>query len=82
MYVATDIEKQLEDKNDFGKLAMHQHYIGKNREDIIAFIENVVLNGNDPMSESRKKFKENYLIPPHGKSVAENIMDVFIKAFC
>lgn len=82
MYVATDFERQLDEKNDFGKLAMNQHYVGRKKEDIIEFIESVVLGGNDPMKEGRVQFKKDYLLPPNGKSVADNIMDVFLKTFC
>ena len=82
MYVATDFEKQVEEKNEFGKIAMRQHYVGKCEEDIVNFIEDVVLAGNDPMKEGRVQFKKDYLLPPNGKTVAENTMDVFLKAFC
>lgn len=82
MYVAQNFEAQLEEKNEFGKLAMKQHYVGKTKEDIRAFIEDVVLAGNDPMKPGRQQFKKDYLLPPNGKTVAENTMEVFLKAFC
>lgn len=82
MYLATDFEKQVEEKNEFGKLAMRQHYVGTCEQDIVRFIEDVVLAGNDPMKDGRVQFKKDYLLPPNGKTVAENTMDVFIKAFC
>lgn len=82
MYVATDFEIQFDEKNDFGKLAMHQHYVGRCEQDIVRFIEDVVLAGNDPMKEGRLQFKRNYLLPPNGKTVAENTMKVFLEAFC
>ena len=82
MYVAKDFEKQLEDKNTFGKFAMRQHYVGCNKEDIVGFIENVVLGEQDYMKSGRIQFKRDFLLPPNGKSVAENIMDVFVKSFC
>lgn len=82
LYVAQNFEEQIAEKNDFGKLAMNLHYVGKCKEDIIDFIENVVVKGNDPMKTQRHKFKQEYLLPPNGKTVAENTMDVFLKAFC
>ena len=51
MYIARNFEELVEDKNDFGKIAMNLHYVGKNKHDIIDFIENVVLNENDTMKE-------------------------------
>ena len=79
MYIAEHFEEQLEEKNSFGKLAMGLHYVGKNRKDIIDFIENVVIGGVDQMSSHRKQFMEEYLIPPGGKTVAENTLAVLIK---
>ena len=81
MYIAKDFEKQVAEKGEFGQLAMRQHYVGKDENDIIRFIEEVVLQGDDPMKESRRRFVEQYLIPPHGKTVTENTMDVLLKAF-
>ena len=82
LYVASNIKEQLKDKNDFGKIAMNLHYVGEGEKDIIDFIDNVVLNGDDPMKPQRQQFKREYLLPPNGKTVAENTMDVFLKAFC
>lgn len=82
MYIANNFEEQVEEKGEFGQLAMRQHYIGKNEQDIINFIENVVLTGNDPMKQGREEFVKQYLLPPNGKTVAENTMDVLLKAFC
>lgn len=82
MYIADNFEQQVAEKGEFGKLAMRQHYVGKCKDDIINFIENVVLKGDDPMKQGREEFYREYLLPPNGKTVAENTMDVFLKAFC
>lgn len=82
MYVADNFEEQVADMAEFGQLAMHQHYVGKCKQDIIDFIENVVLGGNDPMKEGRAEFVQKYLVPPNGKSVVENTMDVLLKDLC
>lgn len=82
MYIATNFEEQLSEKGEFGKLALLQHYVGGGQEDIINFIESVVIKGEDTMKESRKSFYNNYLLPPNGKSVAENTYDIFLKYFC
>ena len=81
MYVADNFEEQVEEMAEFGKLAMWQHYVGKDQKDILDFIENVVLKGDDPMKEGREQFKKDYLLPPNGKTVAQNTMDVFLRAF-
>ena len=82
MFISDDFEKLVAEKGTFGQLAMRQHYVGENQQDIINFIENVVLKGDDPMKEGREQFKKDYLLPPKGKTVAQNTMDVFLKAFC
>lgn len=82
MYIADNFEEQVAEKGEFGQLAMRQHYVGKTEEDIINFIEDVVLAGNDPMKQGREEFVKQYLLPPNGKTVAENTMDVLLKAFC
>ena len=82
MYVANNFEEQVSEKGEFGQLAMRLHYVGKCKEDIIHFIEEVVLKGNDPMKDGREDFYNKYLLPPNGKSVAENTMDVFLNTFC
>lgn len=82
MYIAKNFLEQVEDKNDFGKIAMNLHYVGKEKQDIIDFIENVVLKGDDPLKPKRQQFKQDYLLPPNGKTVAENTMDVLIRELC
>lgn len=82
MYIAEDFEEQVSSKGEFGQLAMRQQYVGRTKQDIIDFIENVVLKGDDPMKKSREQFVKDYLLPPNGKTVAQNTMDVFLKAFC
>ena len=80
MFISTDYNSLLYDKNEFGKLAMNMHYMGKSREDIVTFIENVVLKGNDPMLKQRQDFRDNYLLPPNGKTVTENMLEVLLNS--
>lgn len=71
MYVSEDIDSYKNMLNDFGKEAIDVHYIGKNNDDVISFVENQVIDGIDPMKGLRKSFFLNYLVPSHGMSVAE-----------
>lgn len=66
--------------NAVGKKAFFAHYHGTTREDIKTFIENVVIGGNDTMYDKRNAFYNDILVPPNGKSVAENIISVISKA--
>ena len=60
--------------NEVGLKAFNAHYHGRSREDIISFIEDVVIGGKDTMAEQRHQFYNDILVPPNGKSVAENII--------
>lgn len=73
MFLTHDEESVEQDLCDFGKKCFHLHDIGRNREDIIHFIEEVVLNDKDTKLTERKRFYNEYLIPPYGQSTAINI---------
>lgn len=75
MFLSRDMEEIKKNKNEVGKIALDTHYVGKENDDIIDFIEEVVLNGNDPMKKQREDFFAKYLLPPNGKTVAQNTMD-------
>lgn len=71
MYISQDIEAYKDMLNDFGKKAIDVHYIGKNSDDVISFVEKQLISGIDPMKDQRNLFYQKYLIPFHGISVAE-----------
>lgn len=66
--------------NEVGKKAFAVHYHGTSRQDIINFIENVVIAGDDNLNDRRTEFYNNILVPPNGKSVAENIVNEITEA--
>lgn len=80
MYVIKDKKVYADTLSDFGKLALDAHYFGQNETDIISFIENIILNSNDDMYPIRKKFYDDYLLPPDGKSVTENTLEDLLKS--
>lgn len=80
MYVSQYMDKFIKTLSEFGKKIYELHYIGKTKEDIVNFIEDVVLAGNDVMMDKKKDFVKTYLLPPNGKTVAENTMDDIIKS--
>ena len=61
--------------NEVGKKALRCHYQAISKDKIESFITDVVLNGNDTLKEKRQKFYDDILVPPNGKSVAENIIE-------
>lgn len=72
-----DVQSQF---NEFSKEAYKCHYIGKSEKDIKDFIEMVVIGGEDSYEEKRKSFYDEYLLPPNGITVAENIINDLKKA--
>jgi CDP-glycerol glycerophosphotransferase len=66
-----------DDLNPFGKQAFDLHYKGYCKEDIEQFIVNVI-HGNDEMKQLREDFYKNELIPPHGKTACENIINCIL----
>lgn len=54
-----------ENTNKFAKMALDMHYIGRSKDDIEQFVNNVI-NGVDEMKDSRDKFYQEQLLPPCG----------------
>ncbi len=76
LYLANfDRESQC---NEVGKKAFACHYHGTTKEDVIQFIDEIVLGEKDTMSQVRRTFYDTILVPPHGLTVAENIVNEII----
>lgn len=73
LFTTDNFAQTTNNLNEFGKDAILAHYQGNTAEEIIQFLESTVLNGNDPMKETRTAFREKYLDSPNGKSATENI---------
>lgn len=74
------LEKDLHhaDKlNAFGKKAYELHYKAHCLEDIEQFIQNVIYD-IDPMKLEREEFYRTSLMPPHGKTACENILNAIL----
>ena len=65
--------------NEVGKKAYSCYYIGKSVKDIEAFILRIIDGENDTLADMRKAFYNDVLLPPNGKSVAENMLDEIVK---
>lgn len=62
-FVSDNIEQLKIPHSDFGRAALDQHYILKDKDDVLAFINDVVLGGNDSKKEQRTRFFETVLKP-------------------
>lgn len=72
--------KDLENKQEYSAMAedcLNAYQIGITREEIEAFLQ-MVLRGEDPKADVRQQLRERYLVPPHGQSAAQNIIDCLL----
>lgn len=73
-------DNQLTDRlNEFGKSAMEMHYHATNKQEIINFIEDVVINGKDIMADARSKWVKSNLTPPNSMTASMNVFS-FLKS--
>ena len=80
LYDNPDIDGAKATANETGKAAYDVHYTVTRNDDIKRFIDDVVLAGNDPLKPKREEYYKQYLLPPNGKSVAQNIYDDLVKS--
>ena len=80
MFVTKDIDSIKKELSPLGIRALNLHYIGSSETDIRRFINEVVIEGNDPMSPQRELFYRDSLLPPRGKQVAQNVYDDIIES--
>jgi hypothetical protein len=59
--------------NEYGNTAMSVLYHSHSNEDVINFIENIVLNERDDMKDIRLDFLEKVILPPDGNTASLNI---------
>lgn len=55
--------------------ALKCYHKGLTKEDIEDFLQRCVLRTEDPLAEIRHDILQKYLLPPNGKTAAENIVD-------
>lgn len=64
--------------NDETLQALACYYKGKNVEAVDKFLQRLLSNAPDIMARKRKQFRDKYLVPPHGKSCAENVIECIL----
>ena len=74
MFLAND--NSVSDRfNEVGKMALQKLYIGNNKTDIVNFINDVIINGNDVMKNERIHFFNSIVKPPNNVTASENIFN-------
>ena len=59
--------------NEFGRSANEMHYQAGNKEEILEFINEVVIKEADSMKNKRTKWIEDFLTPPNNREASMNI---------
>lgn len=80
MYVMEGFEHFYSGMNTLGKKALDLHYKGTCMVDVEDFINRVVFDGNDPLLSEREHFYRTQLLPPNGKTTAQNIYEDLVKS--
>ena len=80
MFVTEDKDKVLMSMNETARKSMGLHYTGSSLKDIERFINDVVLDGNDPMAPRREEFYDKELKTPGTGNVSMNIFETFSSA--
>lgn len=68
-------DRNAPDFGEIGDASLRAHYPAHEIADVEKFIEDVVLNGNDPMRKQREDVYARYLKSPNGKTFSENVID-------
>lgn len=66
---------KMDDFNEYGIQALEVLYKSRTYEELIAFIDNVVIGERDTLREQRNAFVENVVIPKKGSTASENIVN-------
>lgn len=73
LFVTKDINIQKQESDKLANMIFDSIYTGQSKKDILHFVNEVVLSGNDNMALQRKEIVNKYLLPPNGKMASENI---------
>lgn len=65
--------------NEFAQKCLSNYYLGKNKEDIERFVQNVIKD-YDPLKQKRLEFYNYELLPPNGKLASENIIEDIVES--
>lgn len=78
-YMMKSEEETMNTLLPVGQECMSHYYKALTREDIIDFIQHVVIEGNDPMKESREKYSKEVIMVNY-PNVSEYIIDYLRKS--
>ena len=83
LFAAKDFSGIYTGLNYFGTRCLDLHYKAQSLEDVLSFLDNVVLGGNDSLNDSRQRFYQDILVNETAGDVGQNIYnDITQELFC
>ena len=73
-FVTADFEALKSEHNDIGRACLDQHYVVHNEKEVFDFINQVVLENQDPMKKQRTEFFQTALKPNVNGNTSEFIV--------
>ncbi len=79
LFASNSIQSVYYTLDNFGTKCMDLHYKGESQNDIISFLDTVVLGGDDPLLKSRQAFLKEDIYNETSKDVGKNIYNYLTK---
>ena len=73
LFTSKEIQSVYDSLDSFGTKCLDLHYKGNSKEDIISFLERIVIEGEDPLLEKREQFYKTVLLRETTGDVGYNI---------
>ena len=80
LFMSRELDVLLRGETEFSQKAFRVLYHGKDEREVLDFVDNVVLGGEDFMLPQREAFYNQNLNPPHGTTVAQNTLNDLVKS--
>lgn len=81
LFTSTDIESIRKECNLFGNMCLDLHYMASTIDEVLKFINTVVLEKQDTLKVKRKEFFDNTLVLSDGLNPGKRIYNVLLKEF-
>ena len=73
MFLTDNIQSYIDEADELGQIVYKSIYHGKTEKEIVHFIDDVVISGNDVTLLKRKQIVKENMLPPNGRNSAENM---------
>ncbi|MDX9847998.1 MAG: CDP-glycerol glycerophosphotransferase family protein [Tenuifilaceae bacterium] len=67
--------------NEVGNMALNVIYLANNKNGVLKFIDDVVINGKDFLKKEREVFFNDIIKPPNNNSASQNIFNYLVNEF-